>query len=100
MFPRGGRLSLNVEFRFTSGAVLMTPKQFGPTIDILYFAARRTTSSSSTAPASPSSRKPLEMMITPRDPAFPSRSTVSATAGAGTMTTPRSGVSGRSSMEG
>ncbi len=96
MFPRGGKFSLNVALRLTSGAVLMTPKQLGPTTDILYFAARRTTSASSRPPASPISRNPEEMTTTPRAPIFPRSSTTSATAGAGTMTTPRSGRSGSS----
>ncbi len=100
MFPRGGRFSLKVALRLTAGLVLRRPKQFGPTSDMRYFAAVRMSSSSSGIPAPPTSRNPDEITITPRVPARPSSSTTPATCGAGTMTIPRSGVSGSEAMFG
>jgi len=100
MLPTGGSDSLKVALSPTAGSVLNTPKQFGPTSERWCSRARSMTSASSAAPASPTSRNPDEMTIAPFAPARPSSSMVSATRGAGTITTPSSGASGSARRSG
>jgi hypothetical protein len=88
--PGGGMDGAKVAFIRTSGAVLITPMQLGPTMRM---PASRTTASSSCSrrtPSPPTSLNPAEITTSPRTPAaVHSRATVT-TCSLGTVITARS----------
>jgi hypothetical protein len=86
----------NVALSRTPGAVLRTPRQFGPTIRIP--AARQTSTSSCwrAAPSDPASAKPEEITTSARAPTAAHSRAIAATCSAGTMITARSTSPGTS----
>src|SRR6202171_2082422 len=87
--PRGGVVGPNVAFIETSGAVLITPMQFGPTIRIP--ASRQTASRSACrrTPSSPDSLNPEEITTRLLTPFFAHWRAVSTAWIAGRATTAR-----------
>ena len=90
--PGGAIPAANVALSPATG--FMTPRQFGPTTRIPAACASASTRRSSSAPASPTSRKPAEMMMTPRTPLAAHSATRPGTLGAGVTMTARSTASG------
>ena len=80
----------NVAFMQTLGAVLMTPRQFGPTIVSPRSTAIFRSSSSRSTPAPPTSLKPAEITTKCRVPASAASITVSAINCGGIASTTRS----------
>jgi hypothetical protein len=68
----------------------ITPRQLGPTIRMSWSRAISLISRSSSAPSSPTSRKPADTMMSPSTPALPHSSTMPGTVGAGVAMTARS----------
>ena len=98
--PGSGVIDANVPFRATSGSVLITPMQFGPTSRIPH---RRHTSTSSRCrlgPSPPVSPNPAEMTTSPRTPLRPHASATSMTNGALTAMNATSTGPGTSSIVG
>ena len=100
MCPRRGVVGANVASIWTSGWVLITPMQFGPTRTIPYRFTSSTRRFSRSAPTPPISRNPAVITTRPRTPFFPHASTASRAASAGTVTIARSTGSGTSPMLG
>src|ERR1700687_2958174 len=98
--PRGGVVGPNVAFIETSGAVLITPMQFGPTIRTP--ASRQTASRSAClqTPSSPDSLNPEEITTRLLTPFFAHWRAVSTTPTAGTAITARPTGPGISSTVG
>ena len=78
----------------TSGSVLITPMQLGPTIRTPAARTRPSTARSNAAPASPPSRKPAVITTRPPTPTARHSSIEAGTASRGTITTARSGGPG------
>ncbi len=98
--PATGSLAEKEACSRTAGSMFMIPMQLGPTIRILNFLARSTTSRSIAAPAAPVSLKPAVMMTIDCTPLRPQDSTAPSTAGRGTAITARSIGSGMASTDG
>ncbi len=94
--PLGGSASANVALSRISGAVLMTPRQFGPITRIPLARAVATSARSAARPAAPCSLNPPDMTTSPRTRLRAHSSITCATAGAGTASTARSMSSGTS----
>jgi len=94
MWPFLGVSAAKLALRWMPGT--MIPRQLGPRIRIpLNLACSSRTCRSSLRPGSPISRKPAEMITTPRVPASPSSRINPGTVAAGVQTTARSGACGR-----
>ncbi len=94
MCPFMGVAAAKLALRCTPGT--MIPRQLGPMIRIPgNFACSQRMSASSFRPGSPISRKPAEMITTPRVPASPSERISPGTVGPGVQITARSGTCGR-----
>ena len=92
--PCGGSVGASEALSRTSGSLLMSPKELGPTTRIPEPRARRTSSAWSRAPSLPSSANPDDTTRSDFTPASAHSSTTSSTAWAGTATTARSTGSG------
>src|SRR5262245_18765037 len=79
---------------------LMTPRQLGPTMRRALPRTRSLTWRSRSAPASPLSRKPAEMMMAPLTPASMHSLTIPGTDGAGVTITARSTAPGTALIAG
>ena len=98
--PGGGTDPLKVASREMSGRLLISPRQFGPTIRMLRRRARSSIARCIAAPSSPSSSKPEEMTTAAGMPASAASSRVASTRVAGTATTARSTRPGTSTRRG
>ena len=94
--PGGGTASLNVALSRSSGSLLITPRQLGPTSRMLCDRARSSISRWRAAPSAPISWNPDEITTAVRTPAAPASRSASSTRAAGTATMARSTCSGRS----
>ena len=100
MRPGRGRTPTKVASSDTSGAVLTTPMELGPTRRMPWRWASSTTPCSSSAPASPDSEKPALITTRPCTRLCAQSSTTAATWSADTHTTARSMSSGTSRIDG
>ena len=100
MAPGRAGVGAKVALRLTSGAVLITPMQFGP---IILTPAARTVSRSlrsRAAPSSPVSEKPAVITTSPFTPLATHSSTAPCTSCLGTRIMARSTGSGIAAIEG
>src|ERR1700680_1403999 len=98
--PRGGVAGPNVAFIETSGAVLITPMQLGPTSRIPVSRQTATRSACRLAPSSPDPANPEEITTRLLTPFFAHWRAVSTTPTAGTAITARPTGPGISSTVG
>ena len=88
--PSAGRAAAKVAFIRTSGSVMITPMQFGPTTRIPAVRARSRSSISSRVPSGPVSEYPAVITTRPLTPLAIASSRTPLTRGRGTTTTARS----------
>ena len=98
--PPGGMSLAKVAFTAASGAVLITPRQFGPTRRMPVARQIPTSSRWAAAPSSPTSAKPAVSTSSARTPRAPQARATSRTPAFGTAITASSTGSGRSATEG
>ncbi len=97
MCPLAGVAAAKLAFRLIPGT--MRPRQLGPRIRMpSNFRCSWRMRSSRFLPSAPISRKPAEMITSPRVPAWPHCRTIAGTDGAGVQMTARSGTCGRLGM--
>ncbi len=94
MLPGIGISFPKLAFIDTKESVLMIPKQFGPTREILYFLQISTVSFSSSIPLPPISLKPAEIIIADLTPFWPHSFMTEGVTSFGTMRTAKSMGSG------
>jgi len=94
--PGSGRVAANVAFMRTSGSVLMTPMQFGPTMRMPAARILSRMARSAVSPPPPTSLKPAVMTTRPCTLRAMASSTTAGTISFGTTTTARSTGSGMS----
>ena len=98
--PGRAGVGAKVAFKRTSGSVLITPMQLGPTMRMPCSRTRSRTSASTAAPAAPVSAKPAVITTRPRTPASRQSRTTAGTAPLGTAIRARSIGSGTAATDG
>ena len=98
--PRRAAVGEKVALSDTSGSVLITPMQLGPTMRRPPLRTNSHSSRSSAAPSSPVSAKPAVITTRPPTPFSTHSATTPITASRGTATTARSTASGTARIDG
>lgn len=96
--PRTGVVAAKVALRFTSGSVLTTPMQLGPTMRIRCPRNVALSLASNNAPSDPTSLNPAVMTMSPRTPFLPHAVTTESTWSFATVTIAKSTGPGMSLM--